>query len=330
MNFRITCFFLFSFFVSMSVLSAQELNDSTSVKETVTIFCPPSISPEDFEKIHTIEDTLGVLGYAIVNDSMPENRFASCRKFIPSLVEALKCKNSFDYKFERLNTISIQYPPDSTFRVFTWQLYVDVDEYRYYGAIQMNTPDLKLYPLQDRSEDVLAAEFEVLDNKNWYGALYYNIKPFETEAGTKYLLFGYDAYQFFNKRKVVEVLSFKNDQPVFGAPVFVRSEESINHPAEKLRVVQEYYAGSTVKLNFDEVHDVILFDHLEEMYSKNGMQNIPDGTYEGYRLEEGKWVHVEKMFHQILDEAPREQPLFIDNPKRENRKDIFGKTKKNK
>ncbi len=300
-------------------------------KDSIKIYCPPSISATDFEKIHTLEDTLGVLGYAIVNDSVPETRFASCRKYIPTLVEALKCKNSFDYKFERLNTISIQYAPDSTFRIFTWQLYVDVDEYKYYGAIQMNTPDLQLFPLVDRSAEIEIPEFEVVDNKNWYGSLYYNIRQFDTQEGRKYLLFGFDGFSFFNKRKVLDVLQFKEGQPSFGAPVFVRSEESTDHPMEKLRVVHEYYAGASVKLNYDEVHEVVMFDHLEEMGTDKGYQRIPDGTYEGYRLdpEQGVWVHVEKLFHyKLIDgEAPREEPLFDDNKQRKDKRDLFGKGK---
>ena len=325
---------IFSLFLASSIISfGQKPATTTEAPATpddeLLLEMPASIPPEDFAKIHTIEDTLGVLGYAIVNDSLAENRFASCRKFIPTLVNALKFENSFDYKFERLNTISIQYAPDNSFRIFTWQLYVDVDEYKYYGAIQMNTPELKLFPLVDRSEDIMIPEFEVTDNKNWYGSLYYNIRAFDTAEGTKYLLLGYDGYQFFTKRKVLDVLHFQDGKPAFGAPVFVRGEDSKSHPQEKLRVIYEYYAGATVKMNYDEVHEVVLFDHLEEMNTAKGPQMIPDGTYEAYQLQEGNWVHVEKMFHFKLKdgEAPREQPVFSDEVKRKERKDIFGKSR---
>ncbi len=308
--------FLFAFF-TLSLLQAQQDSIAPIVR-------PASIAESDFEAIKTIEDTLGVLGFLVVNDSMPDYRFAACQKLIPKLVEALKYPNSFDYKFDRLNSISIQYPPDSTFRIFTWQLYVDVDEYHYYGAIQMNSPDLKLFPLIDRSEKVEFVETDILSPQKWYGAVYYNLMPFKTPSGTKYLLFGYDGFQFFNKRKVIDVLHFVDNKPVFGAPVFVRSEESKNHPPTKNRVVKEYYAGTVFSMNYDEVHEVILFDHLEAQVTKDGIRSYPDGTYEAYELKKGQWVHVEKMFHEILEEAPREEPVFDATIQRKERKNIFG------
>ncbi|MEY3369157.1 MAG: hypothetical protein RI973_2312, partial [Bacteroidota bacterium] len=86
------------------------------------------------------EDSLGYFGFLVINDSASENRFASCKLLIKTLVKALQVENSFHYPFEQLQTVSILYPPDSTFRIFTWQLYVDENDYRYYGAIQMNSP----------------------------------------------------------------------------------------------------------------------------------------------------------------------------------------------
>lgn len=308
-----------------SALIAQE--------DTLKIDRPLSISEADFEAIHAIEDTLGVLGYAIITDSLAENRFGSCHQFIPHLVKALKHKNSFDYTFDRLHSVSILYPPDSTFRVFTWQLYVDKDEYHYYGAIQMNSEDLQLFPLVDRSQDIEAVDFDVVDHKNWYGALYYNIRGFDTPKGKKYLVFGFDGHSFFNKRKVIDVLHFEDGKPKFGAPVFHRSEDSVNHPPVKFRVLKEFYAEAKVKLNYDEVHGSIIFDHIVEMGRADNLYNVPDGSYEGYRLEleTGKWIHIEKAFDHVYDEAPRPEPVFMDNDntgkqkgKNVKRKNIFG------
>ena len=47
---------------------------------------------------------------------------------------------------------------------------------------------------------------------------------------------------------------------------------------------------------------------------------IPDGSYEGYVFEEGKWRHNAKVFHETLDEAPFPKPILT----RKNRKDLFG------
>lgn len=280
-----------------------------------------------FDIINTYEDTLGYLSYLIVNDSLEESRFRAVNKFIPTLVKALKVKNSFDYPFERLKSISIQYPADSTFRIFTWQLYVNENDYRYYGAIQMNTEELKLIPLIDRSFEIEDIEHSTLGSQNWYGSLYYNLKQFDTAEGKKYLLFGYDGYRFFTKRKIVDVLSFKDGKAVFGAPVFV-SEDPDNPFLPKSRLLYTYSAEASVKVNFDGHLGLIIGDHLIETTSSiasQGPVKLPDGSYEGYKLENGQWVYVAKVFNHIYEneEATRQQPLF-DESSRKKRKNIFG------
>jgi hypothetical protein len=274
----------------------------------------------EFEEIKVLEDTLAVLSFAMINDSTPVKRFASCQKFIKVLVRALKNPNSFDYPFERIRTVSILYPPDSTFRIFSWQLYVDKDDYHYYGTIQMNSPELKMYPLIDRSGEVTNPEIGVFDNDNWYGALYYNIMPYP-KAKNKYLLFGYDAFQFFNKRKLVEVLTFEDGKAKFGEEVFeVEMQEGETRMVD--RFVLEYGADAKVKLNYDEQLEMIIFDHLIPMGSPYPGQNVmfvPDGDIDGLYFEKGKWKFKARIFDQTMEEPPRPEPILDKKDK-----DLFG------
>lgn len=293
----------------------------------LSIFCIPfasaqvdSIAPEP-SPIMLMEESLQELAETIMKDSVTEKRVNACQSFIPLLVEALKNPNSFLHPFDSLKTISIQYPADSSFRIFTWQLYVDVADYRYFGALQMNSEELKLYPLKDESANVDDAEYDILSPEEWYGAVYYNLKDFETPDGTQYLLFGYDGYQFFDKRKIVDVLRFRDGEPVFGSPVFAKIEEGRN-PITQNRLVREYSAASSIRCNYDIEHSILLLDHMTttRRLDGNGLSQIPDGTYEGYRLKDGLWVYEEKVFHEMLDEAPRPKPV-LDSRKK---KDIFG------
>ena len=160
---------------------------------TNQLYSQNRISAADLEEIKAVEDTLGLLSYAFVNDSLEENRFLAVRAFIPKLVGALKKPGSFSYPFEQLNSVSIQYPADSTFRIFTWQLYVDKDNYRYYGAIQMNSEELQLFPLVDRSFE-LEADLEniALSADRWYGTVYYNLHTVKYSGQTYHLLFGFE------------------------------------------------------------------------------------------------------------------------------------------
>ncbi|MCB0517862.1 MAG: hypothetical protein H6577_24850 [Lewinellaceae bacterium] len=284
------------------------------------------ISTENMAVLKEFEDTLGLCGFLVITDSLPDERFAACKKMITTLVKALKTENSFHYPFERLKTVSILYPPDSTFRIFTWQLYVDVDDYRYYGAIQMNTKDLKLIPLIDRSAEVDAVENDILQPDKWYGALYYNIRQFDTSVGRKYLLFGFDGFSFFNKRKLIDVLNLQDGKATFGAPVFVEEDSITGATTVRNRIMKEYSAEASVRLNYDEAYNMIIFDHLTAMAgtSGQGMAMVPDGTYEGFIFQNGRWQWVDKIWNQTMDEAPRPEPVL------DSGKDVFGKNKKGK
>jgi hypothetical protein len=308
---RILLLFLGIFCVSFPLVEAQ---DRAALPEAASL-----------ERLEQAEDTLGALAFIMLNDSLPEHRFGACRRFIPLLTSSLREESSFSYPFSQLVNISIMYPPDSSFRIFSWHLYVDEDTYHYYGAIQMNKPELELFPLLDRSREIDAVERRSLKPDEWYGVVYYNIKAFDTPEGTRYLLFGFDGYQFFEKRKVVDVLSFVDGKPVFGAAVFAEMREG---KAENIRhrLLLQYSADASVRLNYDELLEMITHDHLIEaggMYPGQGPVMVPDGSYVGYRLEDGLWVYVEKLFDQVQEEAPREYPVLNG---REG-KDLFGKEK---
>lgn len=284
-----------------------------------------ALSPAATEQLHALEDTLAVLAYAVVNDSLADTRFMACQALITKLVRALKTENSFRYPFDRLKTLSILAPPDSSFRIFTWQLFVDDSTYRYYGAIQMNQAELKLFPLIDRSFQMPAPPLkDTMSTDRWYGALYYNLRSFDTREGRKYLLFGYDGFTFFEKRKVIEVLHFDAaGKPVLGAPVFYKETEK--EPA--CRILLEYSAEAKVRLNWDEQYKMILFDHLIPIPSPytGSFTYVPDGSYDGFKLEKGRWKFVDKVFNDVMEEAPRPEPVLDSGKGR----DILGKERKN-
>jgi hypothetical protein len=283
------------------------------------------LTPEAREQLRRAEDTLAVFAFAITNDTSSEMRFLACKSLITGLVRALKTENSFRYPFERLSSVSILTPPDSSFRIFTWQLFVDDSTYRHYGAIQMNQRELKLFPLIDRRFELGPMPTrEALPPNRWYGAVYYNLRPFDTRQGRMYLLFGLDGHHFFEKRKVMDVLSFDaKGEPVLGAPVFER-----NGQRGEYRLILEYSADAKVKLNWDDYYKMVLFDHLIPWPSPHsgGITHVPDGSYDGFKYEKGRWVFVERVFRDIQEEAPRPYPVLDEK----NRRDLLGRPPKTK
>jgi hypothetical protein len=116
-------------------------------------------------------------------------------------------KNSFYYPFDSVLGVSRLYAPDSSFRIFTWNLQYDDYWSRQKGAIQLRTKDgsLKLIPLRDYSEFTTNPEDSARDAGRWIGAVYYNI--IQTEYGGKnyYTLFGFEPHSVQSTKKWIEV-----------------------------------------------------------------------------------------------------------------------------
>jgi hypothetical protein len=248
-----------------------------------------------------------------------QTRKTAFEKFLPVLSEAVKLPGSFLYPFDSLKRVSIVYAQDSSFRLFSGQLYLNEDLYKYYGAIQTRSNEKELIVLADRSEGMRFIENERLDTDNWYGVVYYNIYDFDTPTGRKYLLFGFDNYRLFENRKIIDVLSFEGKKVTFGAPVIEN-----NNREWIMRMILQYSSDVGVRLNYDADHQMIIYDNLIPMkspYTDRSIAMVPDGSYRGLTLQEGKWHYIDKVFFQTLIEPPRENPVLSGG------KDLFGRKK---
>lgn len=250
------------------------------------------------------------------------------------LEKTLNQKGSLEHDFSELKGVSITQPEDKALRIFTWQLYVDKDHYQYRGFIQ--TKEGKVYRLQDKSDDMRTVEFSILKPENWYGALYYNMKEFKSEGKTMYLLFGYDAFDFYNRRKLLDVLYFDNSgRPRFGKTVLEMKDGSGRMRKVK-RFVMEYSSSVNVTLNYSKEQDMIIYDHL--IYGSPikgaGPSNVPDGSYSGMQLgKDGAWKYIDKVHkddpENILVDATSYERMIQsekEQPKKK-KKDLFGRSK---
>ncbi|HVI46664.1 MAG TPA: hypothetical protein VM802_17430 [Chitinophaga sp.] len=272
-----------------------------------------------YTSLRKSQDTLQRLSQEVFGGKGNEGREKAVEQFIPTLVRALKTKYSFRFPFDSLKTVSIQYPQDSTFRIFTWALERETGFYRHYGAIQMNTPDgqLKLFPLFDASDFITNTD-TITGNKTWYGCLYYNIIQRHYFNQEYYTLIGWDANNPRSQKKILEMLTFKNGAPVFGGPFFSFSEDSVPKPMRN-RFLMEYKKESTATLNYNKELDMIVFDHLvsESNEPAKKYTYVSDMDYEGFKWKAGKWVHVDKVFHDAIPQGKGAPvPIPLDQKKK--------------
>jgi len=261
------------------------------------------------------EDSLRSLADRILNGRDAAERFRADSGFTRTLVRALRTPHSFHHPFDSLTTISRLYAPDSSFRILTWQVVRDEAVFRRHGAIQLRTADgsLKLFPLIDRSHLIQHRADTIAGADWWIGALYYRIVKTSHAGRNYYTLLGYDEHTLRSTRKVIDILSFDSQgRPVFGAPLFALPRKPGWQPLQT-RFWIEFKKAGNARLQYDDELKLILFEHLvsESNEPDKPWTLIPDGDYEGFKWVNGKWVYIEKVFHQKLKdgEAPVVAPV---------------------
>ena len=254
----------------------------------------------------------------ILFSELPMERWQSDSLFTRMLVRALQVPHSFHYPFDSLITISRMMSPDSSFRIFTWELQIDENDFRQHGAIQVRTSDgsLKLFPLMDLSDRIVNQEDTVCSNRTWIGAVYYKILLRKWQSKSFYTLIGFDAGNIRSSRKIMEVLHFEDGNPVFGGPFFFVPNNSTK-PRSQARFIMDYKKDAAPRLNYDAEMDLIVKEHL---VSENGTPNLKwtlvgDGDYEGFKWSNGKWTYIEKLFDQV---TPAGQPPVPSPIRRED------------
>jgi hypothetical protein len=276
-----------------------------------------SIATADKNVLQQKEDSLKLWSAAMVFGEEASDRFRSDSHFVRTLVRALRVKNSFFYPFDSLN-ISRLYSPDSSFRIFTWQLKKDEYVFLQKGAIQMNTPDgsLKLIPLYDRSMFTNPLQ-GVRRDTTWIGAIYYRIIPKEHNGRKYYTLLGFDDYSAASNKKWMEVMYFDDQgKPVFGGKFFSFKNDTAKIP-DQYRFHIEYKKEAKTFFNYDPDKDMVIFDHLESEENEPERKNtyIPVGQFEAFKWEKGQWVHVPSIdfeFRLKDGQFPREATIYDD------------------
>ena len=272
------------------------------------------IKPSDFKRLEQLEDSIALLAKIAVQDTVLNNRVQANTALIPLIEAALNVPNSFNYAFTKVENIAIQKPLDGAFRVFTWQLFIDQAEYRYFGYVQLNRSKSVFFELTDDSRNLENAEKEVLTPEHWFGAIYYNVKEFKTKDGMKYLLFGYNANDQYEKIKVCDVLVLRGNKMSLGSPVFEIADIQGVRKQKLHRLVLNYSADAVLRLNYDPEMNIVIHDHLEQIGTKDPnlpFTYVPDGTYEAFELQkEGMWLHVDKLANTEMKTAPRPRPTL--------------------
>lgn len=250
------------------------------------------------DSLRDYEIQLSGLAYSMVRDYDEEVRITSGRNFIRYFGRALRVENSYYYPFDSLKNLMVQYSPDQMFRIFTWNVATNDEKFRYFGVIQMNPEKLKklnkkqpifdyYYPLIDRSDSLQNFLYRETDASHWYGATYYRIIKTTHNKVDYYTLLGWDGADSLINRKIADVLTFREGQPVFGAKIFDRKMKAIFY-----RMVFQFNNFATMTLRYDDKKKMLIQENIVPDKPQNAAyfeHYYPDGSFDYYIWKKGIW-----------------------------------------
>lgn len=236
-------------------------------------------------------------------------------------VETLATQGAATMKvLDDIEYISVQKPANQSFTLYTWQVKHSETSYSQYGYLV--TSSGSVIKLSAATIDPVDAVYMETNADEWFGALYYAIKETTYDGKPAYLLFGYNGYGQYERMKVVDVLRFKDDEtPVFGAELFVMNPDA-PRPDVRSRHILTYSKDSNVTLNYNAGLEMIVYDHLINRMGQipgQGSTWLADGSYEGFKWRDNRWVHVDKLYNEILSDGNYPRPYPVLDQRKEGR-----------
>jgi hypothetical protein len=193
----------------------------------------------------------------------------------------------FTHKFTNLKYLGQVTSKKSQLKIITWNLLLKDSESRYYCYFINNEGKKNLvHSLEGKYSEAPVRSDTIYSEKDWYGALYYDLRLYGKGNQAYWVLLGIDFGNPAITRKIIDVLSFTPDgRIIFGKKLFVSGD------VIKLREILEYSSEAVISLKF-LTDKSIIFDHLVPVSpSLKGKKEYygPDFSYDAYNLEKGIW-----------------------------------------
>lgn len=199
-----------------------------------------------------------------------------------------KSDSVFNHKFINLRYLGQIISPDSLIKIITWNLVLENEPGKYYCFIirkQQGKENL-VYDISTPYNENPVLTDTTYTKSDWYGALYYEIRPFVAENNRCWVLLGIDYGNPEISRKIIDVLSFRPDgSMIFGKKWFVSGEK------KSYRAVFEYASNAMMSLRFRSDSSIV-FDHLvpfSPSHKDDRQFYGPDYSFDAYNFENGQW-----------------------------------------
>ena len=201
------------------------------------------------ETFRAFEDSITHLHREILNERNTMLRYQKNEQLLKLFEDALKLRNSINYPFDSVKTVSILTSPDKKVRIITWFLIAENGTHEHYGFLQAYSSETGkhvIYPLTDSWQKIVNPATQQLTPDTWFGALYTQIIQTKDDDKTYYTLLGWNGGNVFSQYRVIEVLNLNHDRPVFGANIFR------NYTKRTMRVLFQIAPVGRMNLSYEK------------------------------------------------------------------------------
>ena len=204
--------------------------------------------------------------------------------------EVVEADSIFDFNFTNVRFLGQITSTDSIIKIVSWNLNLRDEPGKYFCyLIKKNEQDASnsIYKLTADYSLANISRDTVYTAENWYGALYYELRPTIVTGVKCWIALGINYSNPLITKKMIDIVAFKPDGVIeFGSPVFSLSENELIK-----REVFQYSADAAMTLRFFD-DNTIVFDHLvpfaPELVGKPEYYG-PDFSYDAFIFKNGTW-----------------------------------------
>ena len=205
------------------------------------------------------------------------------------VVDAIFEVNDFWYDFSSVKNIGAILSSDNQIHMYTWNILL-TDGTPLYFAVLQHYDYGSVYALSQGDAKIPATSGYVAE-KDWYGALYYEIHPIKFKDKEVYMVFGLmTSTNGETQHKVIDVMSFSKKAVKMGAPSFITPWTG---KKKQHRVVFEYDKNAQMTLDYNKKKKTITFDHLAPIRQTADGKDVmgPDMSYDALVYKKDLWTY---------------------------------------
>ena len=193
-------------------------------------------------------------------DNKENERYNANEELMVIMEEALLQRDSYKWKWNLRKGVSVLSSDDDKFRVITWAVVNESDEFECFGYMQVLNENADVYEicrLQDKTAEIFNPGEVALTDQNWYGCIYTDLITTKHDGRYFYTLLGWNGGDMTTQHRVIEPVYFKKNstKPSFGQMMFRQGKDSNRNLR---RIILKYGKDVNINLSYEDQYVVTM------------------------------------------------------------------------